>query len=82
MRPRRFETRPINDDLVLAELTRRMRGYGAGERAAREFSVESSHLREMKSGRRPPSRKVANALGFDLMWVKRPLNKEAQSSHE
>jgi hypothetical protein len=63
--------RPINDDLVLSELDRRTFGYGNGERTAKRLGVDSSHLREIKSGRRPPSRRVAEGLGFELKWVKK-----------
>lgn len=64
--------RPINDVEILAEIDRRSHGHGNGERLARQLGVESSHLREMKSGRRPPSRKVAEGLGYELRWVKKP----------
>jgi hypothetical protein len=63
--------RPVNDELVLEELDRRTAGYGNGERTAKRLGVESAHLREIKSGRRPPSRRVAEGLGFELRWVRR-----------
>jgi hypothetical protein len=63
--------RPVNDEDVLAELDRRCEGYGNGWKTANELGVEPSHLREIKSGRRKPSRKVAEGLGFTLKWVKK-----------
>ena len=62
--------RPVNDADILAEIDRRTQGRGSGERLARELGIESAHLREMKSGRRPPSRKAARGLGWDLRWVR------------
>ena len=72
--------RPVNDADILAEIDRRTQGHGAGERLAKELGVESSHLREMKSGRRPPSRKAARGLGWELRWVKANQEKKAQLS--
>jgi hypothetical protein len=66
----RAPIRPVNDDEILADLDQRTRGYGSGARLAREFDIDPSHLREIKSGRRPPSRKVAAGLGWELRWVK------------
>lgn len=66
-----MRSRPVNDDEILIELDRRTKGRGNGERTARELGVESSHLREIKSGRRPPTQQVAAGLGFELRWVKR-----------
>ena len=63
--------RPLNDDEVLKALDRKMAGRGNGERAARDLGVDSAHLREMKSGRRRVSLKVARGLGYELRWVKR-----------
>lgn len=63
--------RPVNDEDVLRDLDRRMQGRGNGEQTARDLGVESAHLREMKSGRRPPSRKVAAGLGWELRWVRK-----------
>jgi hypothetical protein len=63
--------RPVNDEEVLHELDRRMAGHGNGERAARELGVEPRHLREMKSGGRSISQKVAAGLGYQLLWVKK-----------
>ena len=70
-RPPRAATRPVNDEEVLADLDRRAQGYGAGARLARDLGVAPSHLREMKSGRRPPSRKIAAGLGWELRWVRK-----------
>ena len=61
--------RPVNDEEVLRELDRRTAAWGAGAQLARELGMLSTHLREMKSGRRPPSQKVAAGLGFELRWV-------------
>lgn len=66
-----MRNRPTNDDEVLLELDRRTKGYGNGERTARELGVESSHLREIKSGRRSLTGRVAEGLGFDLRWVRK-----------
>jgi hypothetical protein len=63
--------RPVNDDEVLEALDQCMRGYGNGERAARELGVESAHLRSMRSGHQAISLKVAKGLGFQLRWVKK-----------
>jgi hypothetical protein len=63
--------RPINDEELLHELDRRMAGHGNGERAARELGVEPRRLREMKSGGRAISLKVAAGLGYQLLWVKK-----------
>ena len=63
--------RPINDDEVLRALDLRTRGRGNGARTARELSIEPSHLREIKSGRRTVGLKVAAGLGYTLKWVKR-----------
>jgi hypothetical protein len=38
---------------------------------AKELGMEPAHLREMKSGRRPPNQKVAAALGWELRWVRK-----------
>lgn len=62
--------RPVNDSEVLAELDRRTAGYGNGWRTANQLGIEPSHLREIKSGRRNVSRKVAEGLGFELKWVR------------
>ena len=69
-RPVAVPIRPVNDDELLAELTRLTAEHGSGERLARRLGVESAHLRGMKSGREPVSRKVARGLGFELRWVK------------
>lgn len=69
MAPRR--RKPVNDHEVIADLARRTQKYGSGESVARQLGVDSSHLREMKSGRRPPSLKVANGLGWELKWVRK-----------
>jgi hypothetical protein len=63
--------RPVNDHEIQAILAKRMAGYGNGERTAIELDVESNQLREMRSGRRGPSPKVASKLGYELKWVKR-----------
>ena len=63
--------RPVNDHEILAELDRRCLGYGNGVQTARELGIEPSHLREMKSGRRKPSAKVADGLGYELCWIKK-----------
>ena len=63
--------RPINDNEVLAALDLRTHGYGNGWRTANELGIEPSHLREIKSGRRKVSRKVAEGLGYQLLWVRK-----------
>jgi hypothetical protein len=62
--------RPVNDDEVLFDLDRRMSGHGNGERTARELSAEPRHLRSIRSGTEPMTRKVARALGWELRWVR------------
>jgi len=63
--------RPVNPDLVLQELDRRMLGYGNGARLARRLGVEAGRLRAIKSGTEPINQKVAAGLGFELRWVRR-----------
>jgi len=62
--------RPTNDSEVLEELSRRMSGFGNGEKTARDLGVDSAHLRSMRSGYQVLSVKVAQALGYELRWVK------------
>ena len=63
--------RPVNDAEVLHDLDRCTRNWGTGARLAKELGIESAHLREMKSGRRPPNQKVAAGLGWELRWVRK-----------
>jgi hypothetical protein len=63
--------RPVNDEEVLADLDKRMHGHGNGVRTARELDTDPAHLRSMRSGNWPISRKVANGLGWELRWVRR-----------
>jgi hypothetical protein len=63
--------RPINDEEVRVDIDRRCQGYGNGQRTANELGLNPSHLREIKSGGRAVSRKIAAALGWELRWVKR-----------
>ena len=62
--------RPVNDELVLRELDRRMRGYGNGIKTATDLDTDYSHLRSMRAGNERITMKVARALGFELRWVK------------
>lgn len=62
--------RPVNPDLVLRELDRRMSGFGNGAALANALGVETSHLRSMRSGSKGVTQKVARGLGFELRWVK------------
>lgn len=66
--------RPVNDEEVLRDIERRSdwrtQGWGAGDRLARDLDVDPSHLRQVKSGTRPISRKMATRLGWVLKWVK------------
>ena len=63
--------RPINDDEVLRALDLRTQGRGNGARTARDFGIEPSHLREIKSGRRMVNLRIAEGLGYELLWVKK-----------
>lgn len=62
--------RPVNSEIVLRELDRRMSGFGNGAALARALDVESSHLRSMRSGSKGVTQKVARGLGFELRWVR------------
>lgn len=62
--------RPVNDELVLRELDRRMRGRGNGVKAATDLGTSYSHLRSMRAGSERVTMKVAKGLGFELRWVK------------
>ena len=63
--------RPTNDEEVLRALDQRTHGRGNGAQTARDLGIEPSHLREIKSGRRNVSRKVAEGLGYELRWIKK-----------
>ena len=63
--------RPVNPELVLRELDRRMAGYGNGARLAEELGVYAAHLRAMRSGNQAVTEKVARGLGFELRWVRK-----------
>ena len=63
--------RPINDDEVLRALDARTKGYGNCVGTARDFGIEPSHLREIKSGRRAVSLRLAAGLGYELKWVRK-----------
>ena len=62
--------RPVNDEEVLRELDRRTQGRGNGSRMAEKLGMSPSHLRQIKSGRRSLTRKVAEGLGWELQWVR------------
>ena len=62
--------RPVNDEDPLRDLDRRMAGRGNGEKTARELDVDSSHLREIKAGKRRMGLKVARGLGWELRWMR------------
>jgi hypothetical protein len=62
---------PSNPETVLAELDRRMSGYGNGKQTAQDLKIEPRRLHEMKSGSRRINQKVAEGLGFELLWVKK-----------
>jgi hypothetical protein len=63
--------RPVNDTEVLADLDRQMAGYGNGRRLADKLDMEPSHLRSMRSGSTSLGRRVAEALGWELRWVRK-----------
>jgi hypothetical protein len=63
--------RPVNDELVLRELDRRMAGRGNGVQTAIDLGTDYSHLRSMRAGSEPVTMKVAQGLGFELRWVKK-----------
>ena len=71
---------PVNPEIVLRELDKRMTGHGNGERAARELGVDSAHLRAMKSGYQAISAKVAAGLGFELRWIRTVEERKAMSN--
>jgi|ERR1035437_4786093 hypothetical protein len=69
---------PINPDLVLQELDRRMSGWGNGEKLARVLEMDARHLRSIRSGSEKVTQKVAAGLGFELRWVKVKVGKGEQ----
>ena len=70
--------RPVNDSEVLAKLDRRASGYGNGVKLARELGMKPTHLHSMKSGYVRVSQKVAGAMGFELMWVRKQGTEQRQ----
>jgi hypothetical protein len=67
---RRLTLLPSNPELVLRELDRRMEGHGNGKKTALDLGIDYNHLRSMRAGSQRINRKVAEGLGFKLMWVK------------
>ena len=68
--------RPVNDEDVLRDLDREMAGYGNGAKLADRIGVKPAHLREMKSGARLITMKVATWLGYELRWVRKVVSDE------
>jgi len=56
---------------ILAELSRRMDGYGNGLKVARELGIDPGFLRSIKCGGQPVPKRIAEQLGFELRWIKR-----------
>jgi len=62
--------RPSNDEELVLILENRAKGYGNLAKLADVLDINPPHLRSMISGSMKVSMKVANALGYDLQWVK------------
>ena len=61
----------VNDDEVLADLDERTAGYGSGNKFAAELGMHPTALKSIKSGNQRMTARVAEALGWELKWVRK-----------
>lgn len=64
---RPIRTRLEGEDAVVAELNRRMPARGYAKRVAHDLGVSLNTVHAVASGKRAPSLRIAEGLGFRLI---------------